>query len=139
MRIKGPNCIRLVNFANRLYASFHPAFADAGRARGSIGAICQSGAFGGLSHRMGRDRDIAFSYCITTGNEVDVDVADGIAFLAEDSGTKVILVYLEALRNGRKLIRAREAARRNRKPAVAIKLGRTRVGAAAAASIANRP
>src|SRR5205814_1941473 len=89
MRIMGPNCIGLVNFANGLYASFHPAFADAGRAGGSIGAITQSGAFGGLLHRMGRDRDIAFSYCITTGNEVDVDVADGIAFLAEDSGTKV--------------------------------------------------
>src|SRR5205814_1364677 len=59
MRIMGPNCIGLVNFANGLYASFHPAFADAGRAGGSIGAITQSGAFGGLLHRMGRDRDIA--------------------------------------------------------------------------------
>jgi acetate---CoA ligase (ADP-forming) len=134
IRIMGPNCIGLVNFATGLYMSFHPAFAESGKPGGALGIVTQSGAFGGHLHRMGRDRDIAFSYCITTGNEADVDVADGLAFLAEDPGTRAILVYLEGFRKGRKLIRALDIARRNAKPVVAIKLGRTEVGAAAAQS-----
>jgi acetate---CoA ligase (ADP-forming) len=134
IRIMGPNCIGLVNFSTGLYMSFHPAFADSGKPGGALGIVTQSGAFGGHLHRMARDRDLAFSFCITTGNEADVDVADGLAFLAEDPGTKSILVYLEGFRKGRKLIRALEIAQRNAKPVIAIKLGRTEVGAAAAQS-----
>jgi len=134
IRVMGPNCIGLVNFSTGLYMSFHPAFAFSGKPGGKLGIVTQSGAFGGHLHRMGYDRDIAFSYCITTGNEADVDVADGLAFLAEDPGTRAIQVYLEGFRKGRKLIRALEMAQRNRKPVIAIKLGRTEVGAAAAAS-----
>jgi len=134
VRIMGPNCIGLVNFSNGLYMSFHPAFAFSGKPGGRLGIVTQSGAFGGHVHRMALDRDISYSYCITTGNEADVDVADGIAFLAEDPGTKAIQVYLEGFRNGRKFVRALEMAQRNAKPVIAIKLGRTEAGAAAAAS-----
>src|SRR5262249_39091958 len=134
IRIMGPNCIGLVNFSTGLYMSFHPAFAFSGKPGGKLGIVTQSGAFGGHVHRMGIDRDFSFSYCITTGNEADVDVADGLAFLAEDPGTTAIQVYLEGFRKGRKLMRALEMAQRNGKPVVAIKLGRTEAGAAAAAS-----
>ena len=134
IRIMGPNCIGLVNFSTGLYMSFHPAFAFSGKPGGTLGIVTQSGAFGGHLHRMALDRDISFSYCITTGNEADVDVADGLAFLAEDPGTRAIQVYLEGFRKGRKLMRALELAQRNGKPVIAIKLGRTEVGAAAAQS-----
>jgi acyl-CoA synthetase (NDP forming) len=134
IRIMGPNCIGLVNFSTGLYMSFHPSFAFSGKPGGRLGIVTQSGAFGGHVHRMAIDRDFAYSYCITTGNEADVDVADGLAFLAEDPGTTAIQVYLEGFRNGRKLMRALEMAQRNKKPVIAIKLGRTEAGAAAAAS-----
>jgi acetate---CoA ligase (ADP-forming) len=134
IRIMGPNCIGLVNFSTGLYMSFHPAFAFSGKPGGKLGIVTQSGAFGGHVHRMAIDRDFSYSYCITTGNEADVDVADGLAFLAEDPGTTAIQVYLEGFRKGRKLMRALEMAQRNKKPVVAIKLGRTEAGAAAAAS-----
>jgi len=134
IRIMGPNCIGLVNFSTGLYMSFHPSFAFSGKPGGKLGIVTQSGAFGGHVHRMAIDRDFSYSYCITTGNEADVDVADGLAFLAEDPGTKAIQVYLEGFRKGRKLMRALEMAQRNRKPVIAIKLGRTEAGAAAAAS-----
>src|ERR1043166_3174124 len=134
IRIMGPNCIGLVNFSTGLYMSFHPAFAFPGKPGGTLGIVTQSGAFGGHLHRMALDRDISFSYCITTGNEADVDVADGLAFLAEDPGTKAIQVYVEGFRKGRKFMRALEMAQRNAKPVIAIKLGRTEAGAAAAAS-----
>lgn len=134
IRIMGPNCIGLVNFSTGLYMSFHPAFAFSGKPGGALGIVTQSGAFGGHLHRMALDRDVSFSYCITTGNEADVDVADGLAFLAEDPGTRAIQVYLEGFRKGRKLMRALEMAQRNGKPVIAIKLGRTEIGAAAAQS-----
>ncbi|HXW24175.1 MAG TPA: acetate--CoA ligase family protein [Xanthobacteraceae bacterium] len=134
VRIMGPNCIGLVNFSTGLYMSFHPAFAFSGKPGGALGIVTQSGAFGGHVHRMALDRDISYNYCITTGNEADVDVADGLAFLAEDPGTRAIQVYLEGFRNGRKLMRALEMAQRNAKPVIAIKLGRTEAGAAAAQS-----
>jgi acyl-CoA synthetase (NDP forming) len=134
IRIMGPNCIGLVNFSTGLYMSFHPAFAFSGKPGGKLGIVTQSGAFGGHVHRMALDRDISYSFCITTGNEADVDVADGLAFLAEDPGTTAIQVYFEGFRKGRKLMRALEMAQRNKKPVVAIKLGRTEAGAAAAAS-----
>jgi acetate---CoA ligase (ADP-forming) len=134
IRIMGPNCIGLVNFSTGLYMSFHPAFAFPGKPGGKLGIVTQSGAFGGHVHRMALDRDISYSFCITTGNEADVDVADGLAFLAEDPGTTAIQVYFEGFRKGRKLMRALELAQRNAKPVIAIKLGRTEAGAAAAAS-----
>ena len=134
IRVMGPNCIGLVNFSTGLYMSFHPSFAFSGKPGGKLGIVTQSGAFGGHVHRMAIDRDFSYSYCITTGNEADVDVADGLAFLAEDPGTAAIQVYLEGFRKGRKLMRALEMAQRNGKPVVAIKLGRTEAGAAAAAS-----
>ena len=134
IRVMGPNCIGLVNFSTGLYMSFHPAFAFSGKPGGKLGIVTQSGAFGGHVHRMAIDRDFSYSYCITTGNEADVDVADGLAFLAEDPGTTAIQVYFEGFRKGRKLMRALEMAQKNRKPVVAIKLGRTEAGAAAAAS-----
>jgi acetate---CoA ligase (ADP-forming) len=134
IRIMGPNCIGLVNFSTGLYMSFHPSFAFSGKPGGKLGIVTQSGAFGGHVHRMAIDRDFSYSYCITTGNEADVDVADGLAFLAEDPGTTAIQVYLEGFRKGRKLMRALEMAQRNKKPVIAIKLGRTEAGAAAAAS-----
>jgi acetate---CoA ligase (ADP-forming) len=134
IRVMGPNCIGLVNFSTGLYMSFHPSFAFSGKPGGKLGIVTQSGAFGGHVHRMAIDRDFSYSYCITTGNEADVDVADGLAFLAEDPGTTAIQVYLEGFRKGRKLMRALEMAQRNEKPVIAIKLGRTEAGAAAAAS-----
>jgi len=134
IRVMGPNCIGLVNFSTGLYMSFHPAFAFSGKPGGKLGIVTQSGAFGGHVHRMAIDRDFSYSYCITTGNEADVDVADGLAFLAEDPGTTAIQVYFEGFRKGRKLMRALEMAQKNGKPVVAIKLGRTEAGAAAAAS-----
>ncbi|HYM29654.1 MAG TPA: acetate--CoA ligase family protein [Candidatus Cybelea sp.] len=133
MRLLGPNCMGVVNFANRMVATFHAGFAQIEQG-GRIGMVSQSGAFGGLSHMIARDRGLSFTYCMTTGNEADVEASDCLAFLAQDPATRVVLLYLEGVRNGPKFIEALELARANNKPVVAIKLGATDVGAKAAAS-----
>lgn len=133
IRLMGPNCMGIVNFRTNAVATFHPVFANPIHP-GPIGLVSQSGAFGGLSYTLAMERRQSFSYMLTTGNEADVDVADCLAFLAQDPDTRVILLYMEGCRDGAKFIEALELARSNRKPVVAIKLGRTPAGAAAAAS-----
>ena len=133
IRLMGPNCMGMANFGSRAIASFHPAFADE-VVPGQIGLVSQSGAFGGLAYMLARERGHSLSYMFTTGNEADVDIGDCTAFLAEDEATKAILLYMEGCRNGPKFLAALERARATGTPVIAIKLGRTEAGAAAAAS-----
>ena len=130
----GPNCMGLINFANGVVATFHPAFGPGLAAKGRIGLISQSGAFGGLAYQVAQDRALAYSLILTTGNEGDVDIADGIAYLADDPETAVIMLYIEGCRDGRKLAQALARARARRKPVVCLKVGRTEAGIAAVAS-----
>ncbi|MBV9568558.1 MAG: acetate--CoA ligase family protein, partial [Hyphomicrobiales bacterium] len=134
MRVLGPNCLGVVNFAEGMVASFHPAFALTDKRAGRIGLASQSGAFGGLSYSLARERGLSFSHCVTTGNEADIDIAECVSFLANDRSTEVILLYLEGCRDGPALVEALRHARRKGKRVVAIKVGRTASGAAAAAS-----
>ena len=133
-RMLGPNCLGLINFSSRMAATFHPAFVEDVEPGGHVGMVSQSGAFGGLAFQIGRERGLAFSMVVTTGNEGDVEVADSLAYLAQDPATKVVLMYMEGCRDGEKLLAALDLARQHNKPVVAIKLGRTDVGAEAAAS-----
>jgi len=134
MRIIGPNALGVANIETGLIASFCPFFRPRFPRGGAIGLVSQSGAFGGYVANLAQDRGLSFSTWITTGNEADVDMADGIAHLAADPQTKVILVYMEGARNGARLIAALEQARAADKPVIVLKVGRTEAGAQAAAS-----
>jgi len=134
MRLMGPNCMGSANVGSGMIASFHPTFAFKLPEGGRIGLVSQSGAFGGISMQMARERGIGFSHMITTGNEADVQAADALAWLAGDPATKVILLYLEGCRDGARMLEALELARRAQKAVVAIKLGRTDAGIKAAQS-----
>lgn len=133
MRMIGPNCMGFANFALKMPASFHPAFARP-MPEGRIGLVSQSGAFGGLSSLMAIDRGVGFRHVLTTGNEGDVGVADCLDYLVEDDGTEVILLYIEGVRDGPAFLDALARARKAGKPVVAVKLGRTDAGAKAAQS-----
>jgi len=134
MRLLGPNCLGIANYRERVFASFSPVFARASGTTGHMALVSQSGAFGGYAATAAQDLGVALNYWMTTGNEADVDLADGLAFLAEDPQTRVILTYMEGCRNGPKLCEALERCRQNRKPVVMLKVGRTEVGAEAASS-----
>jgi acyl-CoA synthetase (NDP forming) len=134
LRVLGPNCMGVVNFGTGLVASFHPAYREGIGAAGRIGLVSQSGALSGLCFAMAADRGLAYSASASTGNEADVDVADCLAFLAEDPETSVIQLYLEGCRDGRKLMAALAIARERRKPVICLKPGSTAEGAAAVAS-----
>ena len=134
MRILGPNCLGLMDIANGGYATFSPVIGMGQAKAGGIGLVSQSGAFGAFAYTLARERGLGLSHWITTGNEADVELADCLAWLAKDPATKVILAYMEGCRDGEKLQAALQIAREAGKPVVITKVGRTELGAAAAAS-----
>jgi acetate---CoA ligase (ADP-forming) len=134
LRTIGPNCLGVMNVRDGLYATFSPAPAIGLAKAGSIGLVSQSGAFGAYAYALARERGIGLSVWASTGNEVDVQLADCIAWMARDADTGVIMVYMEGCRDGDRLREALALAHAARKPVVVVKVGRTALGAQAAQS-----
>jgi len=134
MRILGPNCLGYFNARTKLYATFSTSI-DHGRPRvGNVGLVSQSGAFGSHCFVLGRERGLGYSCCITTGNEVDITVAESLAYLAMDDETEVLACYMEGCKDGQQFMDALALAYARGKPVVIQKVGRTEIGSHAAAS-----
>lgn len=134
MRVLGPNCLGAVSIAEKSIATFSIVLEHSMPAAGSLGIVSQSGNLGSYTMRLASERGVGISRFITTGNECDIDIADGIAWMARDPATKVILCCLEACRDAGRLIAALEEARDAGKPVIAMKIGTSAAGQAAAAS-----
>ncbi|MGK6306651.1 acetate--CoA ligase family protein [Variovorax sp. DT-64] len=134
MRLLGPNCLGAVNVVDKLVGSFSIALEQSMPPAGQVGIVSQSGNIGSFTMRNMADRGLGVSRFIATGNEADVDVADGIAALANDPATRIILCCIETCRHAGRLIEALEMARRQHKPVIVLKIGATEQGQAAAAS-----
>ena len=134
IRMVGPNCMGVLNAVTFAIGTFASSFERGWPKPGNISVISQSGAVGGHTMVLCRERGLGIRNWITTGNEVDVDVADCIAFCAEDPGTTVIAAYIEGTRKPDRLMQAFTAAKANGKAVVMMKVGASEVGAAAASS-----
>jgi acyl-CoA synthetase (NDP forming) len=134
MRVLGPNCLGAVSIADKSIATFSIVLEHSLPAAGSLGIVSQSGNLGSFTMRMASERGIGVSRFVTTGNECDIDIADGIAWLARDAATKVILCCLETCRDAGRLGAALNEARDAGKPVIALKIGTSEAGQAAAAS-----
>ena len=132
MRIVGPNCMGIMNPRIGLYGTFMSALDEVPLAPGNVALISQSGAFATHAALLLRNRGLDLSLWCTTGNECDVEVADGIVCAARDEDTEVIVAYLEGCRNLEKLDAALAVASETRKPIVVLKAGRSAPGADAA-------
>jgi acetyltransferase len=134
VRLVGPNCLGVINPLPviSLNASFSPRMPSPG----NISFISQSGALCTAVLDFAADRDIGFSKFISIGNKADVDELDLLKFFHEDPDTSVIMLYIEELRKGAEFVTAvKEITSGSRPtPVLAIKSGRTRAGAMAAAS-----
>ena len=134
MRVVGPNCLGSIGVADKSIATFSVALESAFPTPGHVGIVSQSGNLGSYTMRLAVDRGIGISRLLTTGNECDVDIADGIASLATDPATSVILCCMETCRDAGKLVRALVMAREAGKPIVVLKVGVSDAGSEAAAS-----
>ncbi len=134
IRILGPNCLGILNFKSRFFATFSSTGDDGYPEAGPLAIISQSGAYGTHLYAVARDWGLGVSHVITTGNECDIDVAECIGWAAETDEVKVIAAYAEGIKDGPSLIRSLKLARANNKPVIFMKVGRSEEGAAAAAS-----
>jgi acetyltransferase len=101
---------------------------------GDVALISQSGAIGGFLYGMANEEGLGLKYLVTLGNEMDVDVADVLGFLSQESTLKAIGCYVEGCKDGRKFLRGVSMALQQGKPVAVMKVGRTAVGAVAAQS-----
>jgi acetate---CoA ligase (ADP-forming) len=134
MRVLGPNTIGLVNLTDNIVLSASGALAMDHFPTGSVGLVSQSGGILGALLSRAAARGIGLSKLVSTSNEADLELADFIDFLADDKATKVIALYIEAIRNPARFREATLKARRAGKPVVAFKIGRSEAGAKAAVS-----
>jgi len=131
MRMIGPNCFGVVNTDPNvnLNATFGKVYPREGR----VGFITQSGAMGEAIMNTANLLGIGFSVVASIGNKADISSNDILEYLKDDPNTDIILMYLENFGNPRNFTKiAREVSRI--KPIVAVKSGRTSLGAKAASS-----
>ena len=130
----GPNCLGVINTDRR--SLLNASFARKMPAEDRIAFLSQSGALCTAVLDYARGKHIGFSKFVSFGNMADVTEIDLLHYLHQDEKTDVILLYLEELRDGRKLIEAAKKITRgpSAKPILAIKSGRTPQGADAASS-----
>lgn len=129
----GPNCIGAVNHRLRSRITFMPYAAMPPPRPRAVGIISQSGALGfGMEQAMHHGTPI--SHVLTSGNSSDVDMADYVAFLADDPTCSVIALLFEGMSDPMRLMRACERARAARKPVIVCKLATGAHGAQAALS-----
>ena len=133
IRVIGPNCLGIMSFSkdnimNSTFLKVTPKY-------GNIALVSQSGAICAATVEDAEAQDIGFSKVISMGNKVDMDESDVLELLAEDEDTRVIVMYLEDIRNGRRFMEiAKEITTEKKKPIIVLKAGRTAEGAKAAAS-----
>jgi len=129
MRILGPNCLGIIVPGIHLNASFAAATPQ----KGHIGFISQSGALCTSVLDWAIDQGIGFSYFVSVGNMLDVNMGDLIDYFASQTDTQSIILYIESITEAREFMSAARAFART-KPIVAFKAGRFAESAQAAAS-----
>ncbi len=134
MRLIGPNCQGLANFATGLVANFSTIFHELEGRDGPVAIISQSGANSQAIYTLLRAKGLSARHVHATGNEVDVTVSDLAEAIVDDPGVRLMLLYMEAIKNPAVLAAAAQAARSRNLPILALKAGRTASGQKAASS-----
>jgi acyl-CoA synthetase (NDP forming) len=134
MRVVGPNCLGVFSAHDRFFGTFAIALDGGLPEPGPVAIASQSGAYGSHLFTLAQRRGLGVGYLVTTGNEVDVDVAEAIGSLAVRDDVTVILGYAEGIRDGERFLEALAEAHRRRTPVVFLKAGRSEVGAQAVSS-----
>jgi acetyltransferase len=129
MRILGPNVFGVYSSQVCLNATFVSGDIPSGH----LAMITQSGALGLTLIGQASVENIGLSAIVSVGNKSDIDESDLLTYLCDHVTTRIILMYIEGVRDGEKFIQAVRKTTR-KKPVVVIKSGRSEKGARAAAS-----
>ena len=132
--ICGPNCQGSVSLRDAAIGGFSAALEIRPLQVGPIGYVTQSGALGYSIFNLAQESGVGFTYIASTGNEVDIHTLDLMEHMLEDPETKMIISYLEGIKNGKQFMRLADRGIELGKPIVALKVGRSEIGQKAASS-----
>lgn len=135
LRVMGPNCNGPVNFIDRFSFSAGYAVSSLTEPPGNVGLVSQSGGLG-QTNVMWRaiKAGVHMSYQASCGNEADLTVVDFARFMLEGEQTDVVMMALEAIRDGKAFMDLAKYAAEREKPLIVLKFGITDAGKQAAAS-----
>ncbi|MBY0271323.1 MAG: acetate--CoA ligase family protein [Burkholderiales bacterium] len=135
LRVMGPNCNGPVNFIDRFSFSAGYAVSSLSEPPGNVGLVSQSGGLG-QTNVMWRaiKAGVHMSYQASCGNEADLTVVDFARFMLEGKETDVVMMALEAIRDGKAFMDLAQYAADREKPLIVLKFGITDAGKQAAAS-----
>ena len=130
MAVTGPNCLGNLSAGENMFTNIDDRIVT--MEAGAVAIAGQSGAIVMAIRQALEDRGVGVGYMVTTGNEAGLETPDLMAYFAADPSIRVIVVYLEGVRNTKAFRDACKAARAAGKPVIALKLGASEGGRAAA-------
>ena len=130
LAVTGPNCLGNLSAGERMFTNIDDRVVT--MEAGPVAIAGQSGAIVMAIRQALEDRGVGVGYMVTTGNEAGLETPDLMAYFAADPSVRVIVVYLEGVRNTHGFRKACKAARAAGKPVIALKLGASEGGRAAA-------
>src|ERR1700733_7595133 len=130
LAVTGPNCLGNLSAGENLFTNIDDRIVT--MEAGPVAIAGQSGAIVMAIRQALEDRGVGVGYMVTTGNEAGLETPGLRAFSPPDPSIRVIVVYLEGVRNTKVFRAACKAARAAGKPVIALKLGASEGGRAAA-------
>jgi acetyltransferase len=132
LRICGPNCMGTLSVGEGLYLYPAPRVRDVGP--GNVALVMQSGGLLQYWLQYAAARGLGFTYAVSSGNELDLDLADYINFFVDDERTQVICCLAEGIHRPDAFREAASRALAAAKPVLLVKIGRSEGARRAAAS-----
>ncbi|HEY8490262.1 MAG TPA: CoA-binding protein [Dehalococcoidia bacterium] len=129
LALVGPNCMGLYNPRAGIRQSGEQPTGESG----PVGFISQSGTHAINLSLVAAHNGLRLSKSASIGNAVALDVPDYLEVLAADPDTRVIAMYVEGVKDGRRFFQTLRRVARE-KPVVVWKGGQTEAGARATAS-----
>jgi acyl-CoA synthetase (NDP forming) len=121
----GPNCIGFVNVAGNVALTFEPLERLAANSSGGIGVVTQSGAMASTLRLGLLAKDVGISCVVSTGNEAGLITEDFLGYLIDDVATRVIVLFMEQVRDPQLFLALAGKARAQKKPIVLMHPGRS--------------
>ena len=128
VRLLGPNSMGVIDIPGRLALTVNAVLEMDALPAGGASIVSQSGTMIGTVLSRGAARGLGFAKLVSVGNEADLGVGELVGLLADDADTRVILLFLETVRDAERLAAAARRAQAAGKPVVAYKLGRSALG-----------
>ncbi|HEU0060192.1 MAG TPA: acetate--CoA ligase family protein [Hyphomicrobiaceae bacterium] len=134
VRIVGPNCQGMLSLQARVWAAFGSVADETDFRPGNVSCAFQSGGFGYAIVNLAEAQGLGFRYCVSSGNETDIDTPELLSAFLDDAGTSVIFAYLEGTPDARRLLDVGRKSLLTGKPVMVWKAATTDAGIKAAAS-----